>query len=250
MRIATWNLARPTSGDSAKAKLLMEHIKRDCSDIWILTESHSDVSPGSDFEMRSTTGSDRAQSEGEVWTAIWCRFPIVRELAVVDPIRSVCVEIATPDGSLIVYGTVLPWLADTWFDPLRGADAFVSVFAKQATDWTRIQAENPDSGFCIAGDLNQDLANSHYCGSRVGRTALRDAIKTSGLNCLASGEFDRVSELTEGRCSAIDHNCLSESWTSRFRRSSNVWPGESERTSSLSDHFGVWVDIETIDYTR
>ncbi len=80
--------------------------------------------------MRSSTRSDRTQSDGEVWAAIWSRFPILQELEVSDPIRSVCVELETPFGGLIVYGTVLPWLSDRRFDPLRGAAAFMSELAK------------------------------------------------------------------------------------------------------------------------
>ncbi len=70
MRIAKWNLARPTTGTSAQAKRLLEHIRRVNADIWILTEAFANVRPGADFEMRSTKGGDRTQVEGEVWTAI------------------------------------------------------------------------------------------------------------------------------------------------------------------------------------
>lgn len=96
----------------------------------------------------------------------------------------------------------------------------------------------------MAGDFNQDLSEKHYYGSSVGRAALRETLKDNGLACLTSNEWDRVNELTEGRCTAIDHICLGESWATRFRGSSNVWPTECERTSSLSDHFGVWVELQ------
>ncbi len=147
-------------------------------------------------------------------------------------------------GGLIVYGTVLPWLSDKRFDPLRGAAAFTRELAMQAEDWVRIRSENPEFGFCMAGDFNQDLSDKHYYGSKIGRAALQLTLEATELECLTSNDRYRVNELTDGRCSAIDHICLCDTWAPRFRGSSNVWPGENERTSSLSDHFGVWIDLQ------
>ncbi len=200
---------------------------------------------GPDFEVRVTTGGDGTQCAGEVWTAVWSRFPIVRDFEVSDPNRSVCVEVETPIGGLVVYGTVLPWLGDKRFEPLRGAAALASELAKQASDWRRIRAESSHCGFCVAGDFNQDLSETHYYGSAAGRVALRKTLQDNGLVCLTAGGLDRIHELTEGRCSAIDHICLGESWAPRFRGSSSVWPLECERTRSLSDHFGVWVELQS-----
>ena len=94
----------------------------------------------------------------------------------------------------------------------------------------------------MAGDFNQDLllAGHHY-GSSLGREALRAALTSAGLECLTGGTDDPISG---PQCLAsIDHICVGE-LLALGRPRSSAWPTPGDLPRGLTDHYGVWVDIE------
>jgi hypothetical protein len=221
----------------------VKHIIAENADIWVFTESHRTIRPDSDFHQRFTVGSDRKQADGEVWTGISSRFPIVDEYQVCDPIRSLCVRVQTPLGDLIIYGTVLPWLSDQRYWPKTGFAAFEHVLEEQVADWLKIQQAHPGCGFCLAGDLNQDLSHRHYYGSKNGRETLKRSLAAAQLHCLTSGTSDPVEAATAGKRSSIDHICVTPSWSNLAQKPNPAWPKPSVVGAKLSDHFGVSVDF-------
>jgi len=244
MRIATWNLRRPRSAKSPRALAILEWIHRIDADVWILTETHESISPGPNYSSVTTTGKDREQSDGEQWTMIWSRLPIVAAESTTDPIRTVCAVLASPEHRAVtIYGTVLPWAADTRLHPIMGAAAFVRMLEDQTADWKRLRTLRPDAMLCVAGDFNQNLGKKHYCGSAKGRDALRASLAETGLHCATGDDADSVNRLTDGYRSNIDHICVDE----RLRVSSalhcGAWPATVAVLKGLSDHFGAWVDV-------
>lgn len=247
MRIATWNLARPTGGSQPRAIALLDHMRRVDADVWILTETHEELSPGPEYQPVSSSGADRPQAEGERWTMIWSRLPVIRQEETADPVRTACARLEDPGcGAVLVYGTVLPWLGSRWRDvPAADAAAFEAALAAQAADWKRLRREHAADGFCLGGDFNQDLCNRHFYGSRRGRRALRDALDATGLVCVTAHPHDPVRDSTNGARAGIDHICLSDALVGRQRASAKAWPEPSEIGRRLTDHFGVRIELLT-----
>ena len=81
------------------------------ADIWVLTETFVDRSPGPEFRpVFSPVHPERRPNLDERWTAIWSRWPFK---ALTDPAPhrrgTVAAMITTPLGQLIVYGTVIAY---------------------------------------------------------------------------------------------------------------------------------------------
>ena len=214
------------------------------ADIWVLTETRECIIPGPEYGSVATSGSDRKQSSGEQWTMIWSRLPVLSQEPTSDPIRTVCVRLATKSsGPILVYGTVLPWRGDVRWSPLRGAAAFVHALEAQQEDWRHLRQKYPDDLLCIAGDFNQELGLKSYAGSVLGKASLRQTLENVSVTCLTGDEADPVAQQTDNvRCN-IDHICLdSRCDSSSVRR--GVWPSDASNLKGLSDHFGVWVDVD------
>ena len=174
MRVATWNLQRPASPMTARGRRLIDWLRQVDADIWVLTETHESVSPGPDFRSVMTTGADRTGRPGERWAMIWSRFAIEPVAEISDPVRAVCARIVPAGGApLVVDATVLPWVAGSWrYIPAAGGDAFAAALKLQSQEWKAIRAAHPDHDLIVAGDFNQDLADSHYYGSHDNRRRL------------------------------------------------------------------------------
>ena len=92
----------------------------------------------------------------------------------------------TPDGAVIVYGSVLPWRgivrqAPDLVEPGESyADAFVRLLAQQVADVQALMAEYSDHTVVWAGDFNQGREGPNYGGSAAGRVALAAALGNIG----------------------------------------------------------------------
>src|SRR5690349_14179936 len=102
--IATWNLERPVR---RKAKLAAQRqwIERIDADIWVLTETVDDATPGPAYADVSTIGADRSSEPTEHWVSIWSRLPLVERVETSDPTRTCCARFRHSTGDLVVYGT-------------------------------------------------------------------------------------------------------------------------------------------------
>jgi endonuclease/exonuclease/phosphatase family metal-dependent hydrolase len=243
LRIATWNVERPKRSEATRRDRLLKAIQAVQADIWILTETHTSISPGPDFTAVSTQQSDRAHEPGESWVAIWSRFPMESMASTSDPCRAIAVWVRPEGGrSLIVYGTVLPWLGSRWQGiPAAGGAAFSAALSAQHADWLALQRENPDGDFILAGDFNQDLGTAHYYGSKQNRAALEGVIATAKLQCLTAAALDPVPKHAPSNAS-IDHICVSEGLI--LVGCSKSWPMTEKPQKGLSDHFGVLVELD------
>ena len=77
-------------------------------DVWILTEIHEVIDLSTSHHGAATAPSPRKPRPGEACAAIWSRWPILRRIETADPTEAVCVEVACPDGPLLVYGSIIP----------------------------------------------------------------------------------------------------------------------------------------------
>ena len=240
MRIATWNLQRPTS--KARTARIRAMLKEIDADVWVLTETRSDLSPGPEYVGFTSAASDRAGHLTEVWTAIWSRLQTKHLPVSGDPARTAAVCVSAHGNTLPVFGTVLPWAGSRWRDlPSSGGVAFEAALQEQSADWRSLSADH--GGLCVAGDFNQDLAQQHYYWSKVTRESLQRALSECGLHALTGGAEDPVRLATEGHRASIDHICLSGRWR---KVRVQAWAPVDD-AGTMSDHFGVYADVEPVE---
>lgn len=245
IRIATWNVERPRPSELTRRKRLLEAMQSIDADVWILTETHTSLAPGEDFTAVTTEKPNRIHESGETWVAIWSRFPIEPLARTSDPAHALAARII-PDStrSIVVYGTVLPWLGSTWQNiPSANGAAFSAALTVQLADWISLQHDNPGCDFVLSGDLNQDLAWSHYYGSRQNRAALKAALIAAELRCLTAADLDPIPRHAPD-CASIDHICVSSGLA--LTGSPVSWPTSERPLKNLSDHFGVSVELANI----
>jgi len=128
--------------------------------------------------------------------------------------------------------------------PGAGGQAFEAALGLQHTDWKRMRTQFPRATLVVAGDFNQDLAAKHYHGSKRKRALLEAALRDTNLVPLTAGQDDPIAR-DSAPYACIDHICMLESaaWT---LLSTDRWPDTpAPMRRSLSDHFGVSVDVSS-----
>lgn len=103
VRIGTWNGEYAAGQEKyAPQRAVLE---RHACDVWVLIETHDEL------ELTATHAAVHSAQRptgrfGGRWGSTWMRFPVLRQLEVVDPRRTVAALMGAPTGPLIVYGTV------------------------------------------------------------------------------------------------------------------------------------------------
>ena len=236
LRLATWNVEY--ADGVAKNKARLARILSERADIWVLTETHDDLSllptHGSVTTVQRPTGR-----RGGRWTAIWSKWPLAG-VAVEDPVRTVAAIVATPAGSVLVYGTVLPWCGDAGPDlanPAKGWTEMDRVLPLQLAEWRRLRDAHPGLPLVVAGDLNMNLGGPHYYGTKRCRETLLAGIEPLGLACATITERVPPGML---RYPPIDHVLVPSSWSTSVV---SGWEGTNAEGSRLSDHSGLVVEV-------
>ena len=238
MRLATWNLDRCRPSATERANALRNAMYKVNADVWVLTETHVEFSPGPDYYLlaHSADAPDRDSKRGECWVAIWSRSAGDSVQLTADLERVAAARV----GGCVVVGTVLPWLSDNRDPQLSGEDAFRARLSEQAADWQRLRAQG---GLCVAGDFNQDLLPAgHYYGSKGGRDLLRETLSSCQLDCLTGGDDDPL--VGELGLANIDHICIHRMLPSTHPRSS-AWPPVGQ-LNGLTDHYCIYADIDQL----
>ena len=245
VRIATWNLNRVRPRRGRRATALLSHMSAIAPDVWVLTETFSSFEPGPEYTLvtSSAKAPDREAAAGECWVAIWARVKALPVMLKADPERTAAARVQLPNElPLVIVGTVLPWLADSRYAPLKGGAAFCEVLKRQAAEWCTLEREHPDAALCVGGDFNQDLASSHYYGSAKGRASLERALADTRLVCLTGGAHDPLASVPNQ--ASIDHLCVSERLLRKAQPDVGTWPAPPLARRRLTDHYGVYVDLK------
>jgi hypothetical protein len=173
MRVGTWNVeyGRGLDKNKLRLKLVVEHQP----DIFVLTETHDELDLAPSYVPVHSSQRSTARSGGR-WVTIWSRWPIRERLAVSDPERTAAALIDSPQGPLILYGTVLPWHSDRGQHPVGVAvknwTEFYRVLEQQSQEWQELRRRHSAADLCVAGDLNMNLGGPHHYGTRAGREQL------------------------------------------------------------------------------
>ena len=240
LRIATWNLERPTLTGDVKNSLRLDKIREINADLWVLTETSSAIALDgyAGLASGSESGYHRA---GENFATIWSRWPIRRRLPTFDSSFTVCAEVESPVGLMVVFGTIITYANDRGPDGVarRWEEHRKSIRAHGA-DWWRLRQEFPNHIFCVAGDFNQSRDGSGWYEDAQSVKMLSAALDNSNLKCVTEGDM-RASGHLKSRAS-IDHICLSKSLTTQDVTMS-AWEGTNADGCRMSDHNGVVVEI-------
>ena len=255
MRIATWNLERPKPRQFEKIETLQARMRTIDADVWILTETNSCVSPGSEYrcvESRPITGPER-YAAGENRTTIWSRLPMGQEpVETHDPETAVCAEINYGGASFLIYGTIIPYqLAGTRYpyrfegaqvEGKKGWELHYQSIANHGADWCRLRKKFPGHYLVVAGDFNHNRDGRTWYGTEKGRNDLGVAIADADLACATAGAIEPI-EKGERFDPVIDHICLDLELALRVSAVQGWLPGRPERGKPYSDHTGVYVDV-------
>lgn len=225
MVIATWNIER------LKHKKELAQIKGICeslqADILVLTESDDRLhlnyrhcfhtpTPAAIYLPQYRSTLRYAETEHRV--SLYTNYECIRQHPTFDRHTTLCVELKTERGHVLVYGTIMGVFGN------RDA-TFIKNLSKQAEDFRRLTS----AGYpiCICGDFNCSFADNYYF-TKEGRTAI--------LRALAG---NHITLLTGKKPSCIDHIAVSDS----FLTDANIQIKEWNHEKTLSDHKGILVKI-------
>lgn len=257
LRIATWNVQRPESGDDARLPQLAHRLRSMDADIWILTETHQSLSPGLEYRAAFTRQMRGKFHLGECRTAIWSRLPIAKTIATHDPETAVCVEVTTDNGAILVYGTVIPYhQAGVGQRTYRSGGVDVTGMQpwqlhyesidRHLHDLMSISQRHPDHPICFGGDFNQSRDGRKWGGGRQwygteeGRRRMTDCLNRMGLHCVTETDFVAAGAIA-GR-SNVDHLCVSQALVQDVALAS-AWNADLLEGGPVSDHSGVFIDL-------
>jgi endonuclease/exonuclease/phosphatase family metal-dependent hydrolase len=234
VRIGTWNVAygRGTRPNERRRNQMAEYD----ADVWILTETHDDLSPGPDYKaVHARQRADEARDvvEGSRWVSVWSRVGfLARAIPLTDPQRTVAGLIDLSPGRLLVYGTVLPWGND------RSRAGMTGELDRQAPEWSALPKQF-DARCCVAGDFNVNLGGPHYYGSETNKAAVRSCLKRAGLEPVTDYDHTKEHRPEHG---VIDHVAVSRQAAGDAEVVAVFGP-RNNSDEPMSDHFGVVVDV-------
>lgn len=219
MKIATWNVER------LKHKSELEKIKVECekngADILVLTETDQQLHP--DFKycyetplLAAIQPDFYAPTENRV--SIYTNYPCVRQHETYDAATSLCVELKTERGNLLVYGTIIGIYGNRH-------PTFKEDLIRQTDDVSRLSQLG--DGFCFCGDFNCSFADKYYF-TKFGRSVLLETCTQKGIRVL-----------TESVPECIDHIAV----TAAFVGNSTIHVEEWNLDKGLSDHKGIAVTL-------
>lgn len=224
MKIATWNVER------LKHWKNILNIKAACNcteaDILVLTETACFVDFYNYLNSFHTPSLNTAPAgyplsavykEEENRVSIYTNYPLVKQHETYDKYTSLCVELKTDKGNLIVYGTII------------GVTGNRSATFKDELDNTirDIERLSKLGNICICGDFNCSFSDNYYY-TKHARMALNE--------CFSHNE---ILLLTYERPECIDHIAVSKGYLTDCKYKVSEWNIEK----SLSDHKGILVDI-------
>ncbi len=218
MKIATWNVERLKHKKALDKMLLKcENIQ---ADILVLTETDTRLRPNYRYCIQTPMLSEikpdyYANTENRV--SIFTNYPCVRQYETFDKYTSICTELETEHGNLLVYGTIIGILGNREY-------SFQVDLRKQIEDFARLSVSN---NLCICGDFNCSFADSYYY-TKSGRAALQ---KTFSEN--------KIRLLTGDIKECIDHIAISEKVIGNAQIKVDEW----NLKKALSDHKGIVVTI-------
>ena len=221
MKIATWNLERPTK-NGHKTPAILQYLRKLNADILVLTETSEFIDLGNEYEFFHTEiFSGQFYKPGDRQVSVFSKYPITRHISTFRADTSLCLEVTTPFGELIVYGTIIGNFGN-------GGDLFKRDLEKQLLDYENI---GKTKNFCIVGDLNISFSDNFYF-TKEGREKLKNSFELLGMKIM-----------TEHIPNNIDHIILTKDFFGNRKIINGFWNETENKKERLTDHKGVFVEI-------
>ncbi|MDR1821253.1 MAG: endonuclease/exonuclease/phosphatase family protein [Oscillospiraceae bacterium] len=220
MKIATWNIER------LRHKSQLDSIIRNCdqvaADVLVLTETDSEVSLKYKYCIQTPQLIEikpvyYKPTENRV--SIYTNYKFIRQHQTCDKYTTLCVELETERGNLLVYGTIIGAYGNRH-------KSFVEDLTRQLADIEQLTAAH--KRLCVCGDFNCSFSDNYYY-TKVGRRAIEESFTKT-----------KLALLTKNQPECIDHIALSESFISNSIIKIKEWNNDK----MLSDHKGILVDIK------
>ncbi len=217
MKIATWNLERP-SKTTRHNKAIIDCLEKIDADIFILTESNELINLGDNYNcFHSSKPGEFFYKDGERRVSIYSKFSLIGHFETFRNDTSICVQFETPFGDLAVYGTVIGIYRNR-------RKSFIEVLDQQLSDFGKIAKSG---NFCIAGDLNISFSDNYYF-TKEGRQKLNSSFKELNLVNLTANIPQNIDHIIMTRTFIGEKNVNIETWN---------------LDKTLSDHIGVSVEL-------
>ena len=221
MKIATWNIERPTR-NGKKSPAILDYLKKLNADILVLTETNEFIDLGTEYKVfHAEIFSGKFYKSGDRQVSIFSKYPIVKQIPTFRADTSLCLAFDTPFGELAVYGTVIGNFGN-------GGDQFKLDLEKQLADFKRI---GTTENFCILGDLNISFSDDIYF-TIDGREKLISSFEELGMKLM-------TKEITKN----IDHIVLTKEFIADKKVITGFWNDTENKETRLSDHKGVFIEI-------
>ncbi len=239
IRIATWNLERPSQNGWAKNQLRLDKIDEIGADLWVLTETNSALC----LESKGYTAVESCPIQGyhkagEHLSTIWSAWKILDCIPTFDASVAVCAEIESL-GAMIVYGTVITYANDKGLSgTAKRWEEHRQCIRQHHEDWSRIKQRYPNHLMCIAGDFNQSRDGSGWYEDKESTEMLSNALQDLGLACVTEDDM-RSQGLSRA---SIDHICLSDALSSGVL-DVKAWEETTAKRERMSDHNGIFVKL-------
>ena len=244
LRIATWNIQRPKLNGWKRRPNIEAKLREMDADIWVLTETNASIVPpppltGIAGYVPLASLPANFHTPGESCSTVWSRLGIKSTIRTFEPDTSVCAEIDTTFGAMLVYGTIITYPGDRGKGNARPWEEHKQAISDHATDWARIRAAFPDHLFCIAGDFNQNRDNTKWFPSPIANqeavSQMTSVLDSLSMSCVTEHDIRADHDLTRAN---IDHICMPKVILPGMTIRAHYWEDRK-----LSDHNGVCVEI-------
>lgn len=223
MKIATWNVERLKH---VKDKDRLLSVIRDVSaDILVLTETDERLKPAYPYCWQTPLLKDvrpDLYKDTEHRISIFTKYKCIAEHPTFDKYTSLCAELETEYGSLLIYGTIMGIFGNR-------DKSFMPDLEEQMQDIRRFCEAGHN--ICVIGDYNLSFSDNYYYTKR-------------GRECvLQNFENSHIFMMTGHRAECIDHIALSDDYMyngNLIVTSVNEW----NEDKNLSDHKGIVIEIQ------
>jgi endonuclease/exonuclease/phosphatase family metal-dependent hydrolase len=171
---------------------------------------------------------------------------MLQNIETYDVNTAVCIEVESPLGPMIVYGSIITYANDK--GP-RGKSKRWQEHRKEirehAKDWMKIRGQYPNHFFVVGGDFNQSRDGPGWYEDPSSVSDLSDALTSANLKSVTQENFQETIGLSRA---SIDHICLPISFPDECVNA-DAWEGIIDG-QKLSDHNGILVDIAIDNFKR
>lgn len=245
LRIATWNIDRPTQTGWKKNPIIVEKLREIDADIWVLTETNAAIVPESKRPdplcgyVGLASLPESPSRPGQNRSTVWSRLGITRAIKTFDSDTAVCAEVETRIGPMLVYGTIITYWADRGKNNSNNWVEHQKEIGNHSADWMRIKKAFPNHIMCVAGDFNQNRDRTQWfldpTGNQESVDQLTEELEMNSLICVTEQDMRKEKGISRAN---IDHICVSKHIAERMK-SYNCWQIENFTHNGVSVEFSL-----------